>query len=300
MLKLGQLTQDELTGRLARGLTLSTGPYRFRIHSPCRSVHDGLSSLYADFEIEDDSHADFHVHLRPVNGLRRWFGPQVNFWLDHHSPFLPLPQDHAYALLEWGMNWCLATQANDALLFHAAVLESPQACIVMPGDPGAGKSTLTAALMLSGWRLLSDEMAILDLKTETLQPLARPVGLKNQSIDIIRHFSAQAVLGQPAKDTHKGTVNHLRPTPVSVQRRHQPATPSHIVFPRWRAGARTQLHPLDRAQAFQQLASHSFNYSMLGRAGFEHTTTLIQRCQCWTFEYSDLPDGIRCLEGLRA
>jgi hypothetical protein len=302
MLTLGSLSTDELATRLRAGLNLSTGPYRFRIHSPCPQVLAGLSTLYADFELdaEDGDLPDFQVHLRPVRGLRRWFGPQVNFWLDHHSPFLPLPADHAYALLEWGMNWCLATQANDALLFHAAVLQRGPTCLVMPGDPGAGKSTLTAALMGSGWRLLSDEMAVIDLASGQLLPLARPVGLKNQSIDVIRRFTPAAVIGQPARDTHKGTVNHVRPTTQSVQRRQEPALASDIIFPRWRAGAATALTPLDRAEAFQRLAGNSFNYSLLGRAGFLATADLVARCRCWSFEYSDLAEAMATLGGLDA
>ena len=82
----------------------------------------------------------------------------------------------------------------------------------MPGDPGAGKSTLTAALMLSGWRLLSDEIALVDRDDGLLRRLARPVSLKNASIDIIREHDTRAVFGDMAHDTHKGTVAHLEPT----------------------------------------------------------------------------------------
>ena len=48
------------------------------------------------------------------------------------------------------------------------------------------------------------------------------------------------------------------------------------------------------------LASHAFNYSLLGRLGFELTAALIDACQCWDFGYSDLADGLAALEGLRS
>jgi HprK-related kinase A len=299
MLTVGALTERELHQRLRQGLTLSTGPFAYRIHSRCPPVAAGLATLYADFPLEpDDGIADFHIHVQPVRGLRRWMGRQVEFRLDQHSPFLPLPADHAFALLEWGMNWCLASQANHYLLFHAAVLEKGGQCLVMPGDPGAGKSTLTAALMLSGWRLLSDEMAMIDRDDGLASPLARPVSLKNQSIDVIRGFAPDAVLGEAARDTHKGTVSHLRPSADSVTRRQQKARPTQVIFPRWRAGASTQLQPVAKALAFERLAAHAFNYSLLGRLGFELTGDLIDACHCWDFSYSDLPDGLAALDGL--
>lgn len=301
MLTVGSLERPELLRRLREGLTLRTGPFAYRIHSRCAPVADGLATLYADFEVEAPGGiADFHVHVRPVRGPRRWWRPQVEFRLDQHSPFLPLPADHAFALLEWGMNWCLASQANHHLLFHAAVLEKNGECLVMPGDPGAGKSTLTAALMLSGWRLLSDEMAMIDRDNGLAVPLARPVSLKNRSIDIIRAFSPQAVLGEAARDTHKGTVSHLRASPASVAGRRIPVRPTQLLFPRWSAGAATRLTPVPKGEAFERLASHAFNYSLLGRLGFELTAALIDGCQCWDFGYSDLPDGLAALEGLRS
>jgi HprK-related kinase A len=299
MLSLGELAPAELQQRLRDGLTLRTGPFAYRIRSDCPPVVAGLAALYADFELERDGGlADFHVHVRRVSGPRRWWRPQVEFRLDQYSPFLPLPADHAFALLEWGMNWCLASQANHYLLFHAAVLEKNGQCLVMPGDPGAGKSTLTAALMLSGWRLLSDEMAMIDRDDGMASPLARPVSLKNQSIAVIRGFSPQAVLGEAARDTHKGTVSHLRPTAASVTRRHTPARPTQLLFPRWRAGASTQLTPVAKGEAFERLASHAFNYSLLGRLGFELTAALIDGCGCWDFSYSNLTEGLAALEGL--
>jgi HprK-related kinase A len=158
-MKLGDLSLLQLRHRLAdNDLALRTGPFVTRIHSPMPQVADGLLRLYADFPLDAGEFRDFHVRVGPPPGLRRWLRPQINFWYDGHSPFKPLPADHAFALLEWGLNWCVAGHAHHYLMLHAAVLEKNGRAVVLPGDPGAGKSTLTAALMLSGWRLLSDEI----------------------------------------------------------------------------------------------------------------------------------------------
>ena len=301
LVSLGQLSAPDLRKRLATGLTLVTGPFRFRLQSGQPGVVRGLATLYADFPIEDDSGLrDFHIVVDSVVGPRRWYRPQINFWLDGRSPFKPLPQEHAFALLEWGMNWCVAGHCHHYLLLHAAVLERNGRCVILPGDPGAGKSTLTAALVLCGWRLLSDELAIIDRDDGLLVPLARPVSLKNQSIDIIRAFDANAVLGAPAYDTHKGTVSHLRPSADSVARMHEKGRAAHMVFPRWRAGASTALHARSKADAFMHAANHSFNYSLLGRLGFDLNAQLIDGCAYWDFEYSRLEEALAVFENLVA
>jgi HprK-related kinase A len=123
------------------------------------------------------------------------------------------------------------------------------ALVVLPGDPGAGKSTLTAALMLSGWRLLSDEITLIDRDDGLLVGLARPVSLKNASIDVIRHAFPDAVIGAPAYDTHKGTVAHVRPSADSVARVNEKARPAWIIFPLENGAVQPVSSPHSRADA---------------------------------------------------
>jgi hypothetical protein len=299
VLTFGSLSRQDLVRRLASGLSLRIGPFRYLLRSRLAGVADGLATLYADFPLDSGGgFHDFHVRVDRVAGYRRWIRAQVNFWVDTHPPFKPLPAAQAYALLEWGMNWCIAVQAHHYLLLHAAVLERQGRCVILPGDPGAGKSTLTAALMLSGWRLLSDELTIVDRNLGQIEPLARPVSLKNESIDVIRAFAPQAVFGETARDTHKGTVSHLKPSPDSVAGLGRRGRAAHVVFPRWERGAATRLTRRPKADAFMHLANHAFNYSLLGRLGFDLCATLVDQCDCWDFGYSRLDEAIRVFEQL--
>ena len=299
-MRLSDLTLDDLNQRLRLGLQLVTGPFTFRITSPLPDIAQGLAKLYGEFSLTDAPFADFHVRIDALGGPRRFYHPQAQFWVDEYPPFTPLPRDQAFAMLEWGMNWCIASHAHYYLMLHAAVLERDGHALIMPGDPGAGKSTLTAALMLDGWRLLSDEIALIDRNNGLLYGLARPVSLKNASIDIVRNHDPQAILGKTAHDTHKGSVAHLKPTANSVLRVKEPAQPTWIVFPRWKAGAEAHLTPHSKSAAFLHLASHAFNYSLLGKVGFQRAAALMDNCGCWDFEYSRLEDATSLFRELTA
>ena len=298
--RLGTLSIDELRERLARGLVLQTGPFRTCIVSHTQAVLEGLARLYADFELPEGGIDDFCVQVDRVVGPRGVWRPQIVFKFDRQIPFKPLPADHAFASLEWGLNWCIAGHAHHYLLLHAAVLEKNGRAVILPGHPGAGKSTLTAALSLSGFRLLSDEMTLIDRDDGLLVPLARPVNLKNASIDIIRAFAPQAVFGETVRDTHKGTVAHLKPSRESVQRAQEKARPALLVFPRWQADSATRLQPRARADAFMEVASHAFNYELLGGLGFDLTAALVDVCACYDFTYSSLPEAVQAFERLLA
>lgn len=300
-LTVGDLSATALRQRLRRGsLVLRTGPFTVRIQTRLESVAAGIKALYRDFELDAGEFCDFHVRVDRVGTLRRWLRPQVNFWFDGHAPFKPLPLDHAFALLEWGLNWCVAGRAHHYLMLHAASLERGGYALILPGDPGAGKSTLTAALMLAGWRLLSDELTLVDRTTGRLVALSRPVSLKNASIDVIQSAFPDAYIGVAARDTNKGTVAHLRPTCESTVRVGETAAPRWIVFPRWREGAEVRITPHSRADAFLHTASHAFNYSLLGALGFELNAALMDSCTTLDFEYSKLNEAIAAFEEIAA
>jgi HprK-related kinase A len=296
--RLGSLSRNTLRERLHSGLILETGPFRTRIVSHTPEVLAGLDLLYSDFPVHDDGFCDFHVQVERVQGPRRYFRPQVTFMFDGMAPFKPLPANHAFALLEWGLNWCIAGHAHHYLMLHAASLEKNGRAVILPGEPGAGKSTLTAALTLSGFRLLSDELTLVDREDRLLVPLARPVSLKNASIDVIRSFSPRAVMGAAAHDTHKGTVSHLKPTSESVLRADEKAKPALIIFPRWKADAEAKLTHHSKADAFMHTANHAFNYNLLGSLGYDLNASLIDACECYDFEYSQLSDATLVLSEL--
>lgn len=298
-MRLAEVPPAELSSRLSGdGLGLITGPFSILIRSGIISVAEGLYQLYADFEIAPARFNDFHVCLNRPFGLRRWFAPQVDFYFDGYRPFKPLPLDQAYPMLEWGLNWCISSHAHHFLVIHAAVVEKNGYAVILPAPPGSGKSTLCAGLVLSGWRLLSDELTLIDPASGLIYPLARPVSLKNQSIKVIRDFSRNAFLNRPSHDTAKGTVTHLRPPEDSVHRQQEPAKPGWVIFPKWQAEVEAALTPRSQAQTFIYLAQNAFNYSQLGERGFRAGTDLIRQCDCYDFTYHDLADAVRLFDRL--
>jgi HprK-related kinase A len=301
--KLGALSAAELTARLAHGgVDVDTGPFVVRIETAIPALADELALLYHDFPAGDgDGLADFHVTVRrPAGplGLRRWWRQQALVYLDDARPFEPLPLNMAVPLLEWSINWCAATRANQYVMIHAAVLEREGRALVLPGVTGAGKSTLCAGLALRGWRLFSDEFALIRPADGQVEPWPRPISLKNASIEVIRRWAPDARLSTPVPNTNKGTVAHMRPPVESVTRAGEPAMPAWIVFPLFARDTTPQLVPLPRARAFFKLADCSFNYQSLGLRGFTTLSRMIDGCDAYEFTYSSLDDAVRLLGAL--
>lgn len=295
------LTSSELRFRLKEaGVFLQVGAFIVHVQTSIRSVAEGIGLLYADYPLaEDDGFADFHVRLLSPGNLRRWFRPQVLFSLDSRIPFKPLPLDQAFPMLEWGMNWCVSGHAHQYLILHAAVVEKQGGAVIMPAPPGAGKSTLCAALVNRGWRLLSDELALVGKTGNEIVPLCRPVSLKNESIHVIRRFEPGAVLGRAVRDTTKGTVAHMKPPAESVAQSQLTARPAWIIFPKYQPGAPTRLESQPKARAFMRMVESAFNYSLLGPQGFQMMANLVDACDCYEFTYSDLDEAVAAFADLK-
>lgn len=301
-MKVSDLSLDELRQRLRRGrLALDIGPFGVSAQSPIDQVARNLHRLYADYPLSADGRAsDFHVALRHPTLLRRLIRPQVDFLADGHAPFKPLPANQAFALFEWGLNWCVATQAHHYLMLHAAVVARGDRAVILPGDPGAGKSTLTAALVNRGWRLLSDEMTLLDPDTLAVQPIPRPVSLKNASIHAIRRFAPDTVFGDVAHDTAKGTVSHMRPPAESVRHARDTAIPAAVVFPRYQAGVDLSADPVQRHQVLMRVAENAFNHHIHHEAGFDALRRLAACAPGVAMTYSALDDAVAWADNLFA
>jgi HprK-related kinase A len=300
-LNISALPLTELRKRLgAEGIYFRTGVFTTHLQTGLEQVASSFRLLYGDYALADNNYADFHVKVAAPRGLRRWIRPQVDFIADGALPFAALPRDQAFPMFEWGLNWCVSSNAHFTLMIHAAVVERNGHAAILPAPPGSGKSTLCAALIHNGWRLLSDELTLIRLGDSQIVPLPRPVSLKNASIPLMKAYAPDAVFSPSVSDTVKGTVAHMRAPSESVARADETAQPGWIIFPRYEAGVPLTLTPVPHTRAFMRVADNAFNYAQLGVDGFNALSGVITRSGCHDLHYSSLDDAIAAFERLAA
>jgi HprK-related kinase A len=181
-------------------------------------------------------------------------------------------------------------------VIHSAVVERDGLALVLPGQPGSGKSTLCAALVLRGWRLLSDELTIVSQADGTVQAVPRPISLKNQSISIIREAFPQADMTPPVVDTHKGSIGYVRAPSASVMSSSPTAPIGFVVFPKYRANADLVSEPLSRATGLTELMEHTFNVGLIGVSGFHAMAKAIEGAKIYAVEYGSLDAIVQWVE----
>jgi HprK-related kinase A len=281
-------------------IALNIAPFTVRVSTDIGDLIDGINYLYQDYQrISQDQFCDFYVRVYQVGGVRRFFRKQVQFAFDEFIPFRPLPYAQALPFFEWGLNWCISGYANQYLIIHAAVVEKYGKALILPGIPGAGKSTLCAALIQKGWRLLSDELTLIDCASGYIVPVPRPVSLKNESIKLVAESFPGTHFSSTVHDTLKGSVSLLKPPASSVNRATELASPALVIFPKFQPQAELNITSISKGDAFMKLADLSFNYSVLGAEGFEVLAQFSDQCQTYEFTYGgDFNEASDCFDSL--
>jgi len=278
---------------------VSIPPYNFSIDTTLAAVKKHVECIYSDHDkILDsaDNFIDFNVAIKGSQGVRKIIRPQAHFYCDNQEPFIPLPLSQAHAFLEWGMNWSVASTEVNWLIIHSAVLAKDNKAVIFPAPPGSGKSTLTAYLTMNGWRLLSDEMTIIELNTRTVIPFVRPISLKNSSIRLVKEWFPEIIMSEIAKDTQKGDVAHVKPPKSSVEQGKVKAEIVGVVFPKYTPKTTLDIYQLDQTDTFMQLASNSFNYNVIGPGAFTTISKIVDECPGFEIQYNNLSEVKSFLE----
>ncbi len=147
--------------------------------------------------------------------------------------------------------WCNQTAVSsrpDTVSIHAAALVEPHTrrAVVVPGQPGAGKTTLAAAACAAGWGYLSDELA--GLRAGFIEHYAKPLTVKEGTRALLPDEVAQRHL---LSDRHRRWYVAVADLGGWVG---ETAEPGAVVFAEHDPDGPTRAEPVGIAEATLELA----------------------------------------------
>jgi hypothetical protein len=249
-----------------------------------------IGKLFADLTT---SAPDGHRYtIRTVGRLAG--NPRCELTLDGHLLFeQPVPERLVPSLVQHVNR--RAVEDCDLLTLHAGGVESGGMGLVFPGIMEAGKTTLVAGLVRSGFGYLTDEAVAIDRESLLIQPYPKPLSLDPGSWPLFPELEPQADL---ATDEYKASewqvpIGAIRPgalgrsCPVGV-----------VVFPRYEPGADAALEPLGRAEALVELAQNTFKFPDRSRDTLDLLAEVVRPAACYRLTTGELDRAVEAVSSL--
>ena len=195
----------------------------------------------------------------------------------------------------WHVNHQVIACSSDYVLLHAAAAARDGVGVLLPAASEAGKTTLVAGLVRSGFAYLTDEAAAIDPSTLQIEPYPKPLSIDRGSWEVLADLApsdAEVAGGYHAGQWHVSPAS-LRPDAVSGAIRA-----SVVVFPRFERGAGTSCEPVVRSQGLIELLRHTFRFYDDGRRNLEVLAEVLRDADCYRLLSGDLGTACEAIETL--
>lgn len=275
----GVLWRYETVARAAFGFT-----YRFRATDPAVGVF--VEDLVRAFPRVPE-HAHSWLSLRD-RGSRE---PRFASYLDDDILLATSDQSLAIAAMLSAIDRAaVASIVGDRLVLHAAAATAPSGTVLLLGPSGAGKTTMTAALVRSGFGYIADEIVAFDHGETTPQPYHKAISLKGSSRWLFPDL--RNALGT-ASDAGSSQLWHVPIDAIRSGARSEGAPITMIVELRYDAAAVTTLEPMAGRDALASIIANCFSGDRLDGESFSSASALAGAAPAYRLVFSDLVPACR-------
>jgi hypothetical protein len=172
-------------------------------------------------------------------------------------------------------------------------------CVLFPGAAGSGKTTLTAALLRSGGKYFSDEVALLEEDTLHVRPVPLALTIKAGSVEPLRRlYPHLESLTQHLREDRQG-VRYLSPPPEALFDDGQAHPIRSVIFPRYDPTVESALVPLARPNGLARLLEESLVLpDLLDRGKVEALVRWMRDVQAFELPMSSLDSGVALVRSL--
>jgi hypothetical protein len=180
---------------------------------------------------------------------------------------------------------------------HAGSVARDGLAVLLPADPGSGKTTLTCGLVRAGFEYVTDEGVAFVPGTTRIEPYPKPLSLDRGSWPLFPELEPNPPFLTPDDERLQWQVapNDIRPDAASG-----PCDARFVVFPRYVEGADTLLTPMSRAEALIELAKNTFCFNEQSRERLDQLAEVVRACECHRLVVGDLGDAVTRVEELFA
>jgi len=184
------------------------------------------------------------------------------------------------------------------IFLHAGAIRDGEGCVLLPGLPGCGKSTLTAALVHRGFQYVAEDIVPISRKGHLVAPVQTRIWLREGGWQALSREipELQALPGSPRWGRE---VRYL--TPPGIQR----SLPDHLpvrclAFPEYLPGQPPRISPLSAEDTLARLIQTGAWFGdSIDDTQIEELLDWIQATPSYQLRYGTFQDAISAIRSLR-
>lgn len=184
--------------------------------------------------------------------------------------------------------------AASSLIFHSAAVAAHGKGLILCGQGGSGKSSLTAWLVASGFQYLTDEVIALPVDGGEMRGFCRSIILKRGSEFIWRHWLAD----EQARGFLHFTDGSawIIPTLLNPNAICHSAVPSLILFPKYIPASPLNVQRLTQADALFRLLQCLVNARNFSDGGMSVASRLAKQVPAYSLTYSNIESAVEWIQ----
>ncbi len=188
-----------------------------------------------------------------------------------------------FAAAEWRLTRALMEGLPALYQLHAGVVAMNGRALVLCGQSGAGKTSLTIGLALRGAAIYSDEVALFDTNSGRVLAFPRDLIVRQATVALFPQIGEL----------------ELPPWKIFSDQRHvspqgwcgaagSPILCASFVYPQLDiGGGEPRLRRLGPAEAARRILEQSFNVTQWGRGAIDFVATLAEQYPAWELVFAD-------------
>ena len=197
----------------------------------------------------------------------------------------------SHVLMEVNQRVAAAVWSNGSIPLHASTVGEPSGAVVLAGASHSGKTTLAAALAVTGAdgvQFLADEVSALHPTDLTIAPYGKPVALRTPGSDLLVPNVARLRRAASRFETDERFVPPSElGTPPSAS-----ARTIAVVFPRFDpAASATRLDPASPVAALTRLVQLTLGTRRVDTTTFRALERLVRLVDVYDLSYVDALDA---------
>jgi len=194
--------------------------------------------------------------------------------------------------LAWHINRSVIEHSVDRyVLMHSASATLAGVTVVLAADMESGKTTTVAGLLRSGFDYVTDEAVALDPETCLVSPFPKTLSLDPGSWPLFPECA-------PRISGHR-LQWFVEPYRLGSTVATAPVTaPEIVLFPKYVAGATTEVLPVSPAEATHELARMTFDFARHPRRNLETAARVARTATCARLRIGDLEEAVELVHEL--